>query len=134
MLDFNMTEMLVVAVVALLVIGPKDLPRAMRMVGQWVGKARGVARQFRSGFDAMVREAELSEMETKWAEENARIMREHPPEPAATALPAPHTSADDGEPATSNGPSAEVSQPEIRSDASAPAMPPAGAADRKDVP
>ena len=50
----------------------------MRIVGYWVGKARGVGRQVRSGFDAMVREAELDEMEKKWAEENERIMREHP--------------------------------------------------------
>lgn len=86
MLDFNAPEFLVVAIVALLVIGPKDLPKAMRFVGHWVGKARGVARQFRSGFDNMVREAELAEMEKKWAEENARIMREFPPE---KVLPAP---------------------------------------------
>lgn len=86
MLDFNAPEFLVVAIVALLVIGPKDLPKAMRLVGHWVGKARGVARQFRSGFDNMVREAELAEMEKKWAEENARIMRDYPPE---KALPAP---------------------------------------------
>ena len=88
MFDVAPTELLLVAVVALLVIGPKDLPKAMRFVGYWVGKARGVARQFRSGFDAMVREAELADMEKKWAEENARIMREHPAEPTP-ALPAP---------------------------------------------
>lgn len=86
MLDFNAPEFLVVGIVALLVIGPKDLPKAMRFVGQWVGKARRVASQFRSGFDNMVREAELAELEKKWAEENARIMREHPPE---KMLPAP---------------------------------------------
>jgi sec-independent protein translocase protein TatB len=86
MLDVAPTELLLVAVVALLVIGPKDLPRAMRFVGKWVGKARGVARQFRSGFDAMVRESELAEMEQQWAAENERIMREHPP---TAALPAP---------------------------------------------
>ncbi|WP_082448381.1 MULTISPECIES: Sec-independent protein translocase protein TatB [unclassified Sphingomonas] len=78
MFDIAPTELMVVALVALVVIGPKDLPKAMRIVGHWVGKARGVARQFRSGFDTMVREAELAEMEKKWAEENARIMREHP--------------------------------------------------------
>lgn len=86
MLDFNAPEFLVVAIVALLVIGPRDLPKALRFAGHWVGKARGVARQFRSGFDNMVREAELAEMEKKWAEENERIMREHPPE---KMLPAP---------------------------------------------
>ena len=86
MLDFNAPEFLIVGIVALLVIGPKDLPKAMRLVGHWVGKARRVASQFRSGFDTMVREAELAEMEKKWAEENARIMREHPPE---KMLPSP---------------------------------------------
>lgn len=92
MLDVAPTELLLVAVVALVVIGPKDLPKAMRVVGQWVGKARGMARHFRSGFDTMMREAELEEMEKKWKEENARIMAANPP-PAleAPADPAPAT-------------------------------------------
>ena len=81
MFDIAPTELLLVAFVALVVIGPKDLPKAMRVVGYWVGRARGVARQFRSGFDAMVREAELEEMEKRWTSENERIMREHPAEP-----------------------------------------------------
>ncbi|MFD1612534.1 Sec-independent protein translocase protein TatB [Sphingomonas tabacisoli] len=78
MFDVAPTELLLCAVVALVVIGPKDLPKAMRVLGYWVGRARGVARQFRSGIDSMIREAELAEMEKKWAEENERIMREHP--------------------------------------------------------
>src|SRR3954469_19563698 len=81
MFDIAPQELLLVGVVALLVIGPKDLPKAMRFVGYWVSRARGVARQVRSGFDTMMREAELQEMKKKWAEENARIMREHPPTP-----------------------------------------------------
>lgn len=87
MLDFNAPEFLVVAIVALIVIGPKDLPRAMRVVGKWFGRARGVARQFRSGFDTMMRESELADLEKQWAAENERIMREHPP----AALPGPHS-------------------------------------------
>ncbi|MBB4618748.1 Sec-independent protein translocase protein TatB [Sphingomonas abaci] len=83
MFDIAPTELMLVAIVALVVIGPKDLPKAMRVVGYWVGRARGVARQFRSGFDQMVREAELEEMEKRWAAENERIMREHPAPPAA---------------------------------------------------
>ena len=79
MLDIAPTELLLVALVALVVIGPKDLPRVMRVVGQWVGRARGMARHFRSGIDEMIRQAELEEMEKKWAAENERIMREHPP-------------------------------------------------------
>lgn len=77
MFDVAPSEFLAVAIVALVVIGPKDLPKAMRVLGYWIGKARGVARQFRSGFDSMVREAELAEMEKKWAAENERIMQEH---------------------------------------------------------
>lgn len=80
MIDLSFSEMLVIAVVAILVIGPKDLPLALSAVGKWVGKARALARQFRMGMDDMVREAELKEMERKWAEQNARIMAEHPPE------------------------------------------------------
>lgn len=78
MFDIAPSEFMLVAFVALIVIGPKDLPKAMRFVGHWVGKMRGVARQFRAGFDEMVREAELADMEKKWAAENERIMREHP--------------------------------------------------------
>ncbi|QJU56710.1 twin-arginine translocase subunit TatB [Sphingomonas sp. AP4-R1] len=85
MFDIAPSELMLVAIVALVVIGPKDLPRAMRVVGQWVGRARGVARHFRSGFDEMIRQAEMEEMEKKWAAENARIMAEHP----ASAPPPP---------------------------------------------
>lgn len=80
MFDVAPSEFFIVALIALVVIGPKDLPKAMRVVGYWVGRARGVARQFRSGFDEMVRESELAEMEKKWAAENARILAEHPAE------------------------------------------------------
>lgn len=78
MFDVAPSELMLLALVALLVIGPKDLPRVMRVVGKWVGKARGVASQFRSGFDDMVRQSEMEEMEKKWREENDRIMREFP--------------------------------------------------------
>jgi sec-independent protein translocase protein TatB len=87
MFDIAPTELLIVALVALVVIGPKDLPRVMRTVGQWVGRARGMARHFRSGIDTMMREAELEEMEKKWREENERIMREFPSTQEPTPLP-----------------------------------------------
>lgn len=85
MFDIAPSEFLLIGIVALVVIGPKDLPRAMHYVGQWVGRARGMARHFRSGFDEMVRQAELEEMEKRWASENARIMAEHPAPPAEEA-------------------------------------------------
>ena len=92
MFDVGYSELLIIGIVALVVIGPKDLPRVMRTVGHWVGRARGMARHFRAGVDTMMREAELEEMERKWREENERIMREHPmippPEADAPALPA----------------------------------------------
>ena len=78
MFGVDSVEFLVIAVVALLVIGPKDLPHVLRKVGGWVGRARGVARHFRSGLDTMIRESELDEMEKRWREENDRIMCEHP--------------------------------------------------------
>jgi sec-independent protein translocase protein TatB len=87
MFDVAPTELMLVALVALLVIGPKDLPKVMRVVGKWVGKARGVASQFRSGFDDMVRQSEMEEMEKKWKEENERIMREFPSPAPPQALP-----------------------------------------------
>ena len=89
MFDIASSEFLLVMLVALVVIGPKDLPRVLSAVGKWVGKARGVAAQFRSGFDDMVRESELADLEKKWKAENDRIMQVHPPEPVfeATAEP-----------------------------------------------
>lgn len=81
MFDIGYSELLLIGIVALLVIGPKDLPRVMRSVGQWVSKARGMARHFRSGVDAMIREAEIDEMNKQWAAHNASIMAAHPNDP-----------------------------------------------------
>ena len=78
MFGVDTTELAVVAILALIFIGPKDLPKVMRTVGYWVGRMRGMARHFTSGIENMIREAELEEMEKKWREENERIMRENP--------------------------------------------------------
>ena len=59
MFDIGWTELLVIAVVAIVVIGPKDLPRAMRLVGQWTGKMKRMARDFQGQFNQAMREAEL---------------------------------------------------------------------------
>jgi sec-independent protein translocase protein TatB len=74
MFGIDSSEFLLIAVVALLVIGPKDLPRVMRLVGGWVGRGRAITRHLRSGFDTMMREAELEEMQKQWAQQNADIM------------------------------------------------------------
>lgn len=81
MFGIDSAEILIIAIVALVVIGPKDLPRVMRTLGNFLGKARGMARHFRSGIDTMIREAELEDMEKMWAANNDRIMREHPATP-----------------------------------------------------
>jgi sec-independent protein translocase protein TatB len=60
--DLGMSELLVIGVVALIVIGPKDLPKALRVAGFWVKKARTLSREFQSSVDQMIREAELDEM------------------------------------------------------------------------
>ena len=87
MFDIGASELLVIVIVAVLVIGPKDLPLALRTAGRWIGKIRRVSAQFRSGFDAMVREAEMEEMEKKWREQNARIMAENPDNPGGEGGP-----------------------------------------------
>ncbi len=70
MFGIDSSELMLIALVALLVIGPKDLPKAMRWVGQWVGKARAMSRHMRNGFDAMMREAEMEEMQKLWTQQN----------------------------------------------------------------
>ncbi len=97
MFEIGGTELLLIAVVALLVIGPKELPNALRTLGRYTGKARAMTRHLRSGFDEMMRQAELEEMEKQWAEHNRQIMAETPvvPDyaPPPPAEPAPETPA-----------------------------------------
>jgi sec-independent protein translocase protein TatB len=72
MLDIGWSEMAVIALLALVIIGPKDLPRVMRSVGQWMRKARSIAREFQSGLDDMMRETELDEAR-KTVEQTSRF-------------------------------------------------------------
>lgn len=82
MIDLSFWELAVVGIVALLVIGPKELPNALRHLGRITGKARAMTRHVRSGFDEMVRQAEMEEMEKQWRQQNAAIMAAHPEVPA----------------------------------------------------
>lgn len=74
MFDVGASELLLTVIVAIVVIGPKDLPLALRTAGRWIGKVRRVSGHFRTGIETMIREAELEEMEAKWREQNAAIM------------------------------------------------------------
>ncbi len=62
MLDIGSGELVVIGVVALIAIGPKELPGVLRMVGQWVGKARRMAGEFQSQFHEALREAEMADL------------------------------------------------------------------------
>lgn len=92
MFDIGAAELLVIVIIAVLVIGPKDMPLALRTAGQWIGKIRRVSAHFRTGLDAMVREAELEEMEKKWKAQNEAIMAkssaETPADPKFSTAPA----------------------------------------------
>jgi sec-independent protein translocase protein TatB len=59
MFEIGWTELLLIAVVAIVVIGPKDLPRAMRVVGQWTARMKRMARDFQGQFNEALKEAEL---------------------------------------------------------------------------
>ena len=110
MFDLGAFELLLIVIVAVIVIGPKDLPLAMRTAGRWAGKVRRVSSQFRSGVDTMIREAEMEEMEKTWKDRNAAIMKEHPA-PDPDEMQAPTASPDTT--------SAESAVPDTRSEKSA---------------
>lgn len=67
MFDLGWTEILLIAVVAIVVIGPKDLPRAMRTVGQWTTRVKRMAGDFQRQFNEAVREAELEDVKNEVA-------------------------------------------------------------------
>jgi sec-independent protein translocase protein TatB len=128
MFDLGAGELLIIVIVAVIIIGPKDIPLAMRTAGRWIGKIRRVSGHFRAGLDTMVREAEMEEMEKKWAAQNAKIMKEHPadapPEMEPTgALPSPAPTAPPPDPT----PPASAPAPEAGAEARGepPATPPA---------
>ncbi len=104
MFDLSWSEILILLIVALVVVGPKDLPRLMHMAGRWMAKARAMASDFRRSFDDMARQAELDELRKEINElrNNREIAAlkaemEHgiKPEPSA-----PHDPPDDDTPSS----------------------------------
>ncbi|MES2698589.1 MAG: Sec-independent protein translocase protein TatB [Pseudomonadota bacterium] len=111
MFDIGASELLMIAVVAIVVIGPKDMPKALRTAGRWIAKMRKMSSHFRTGLDAMIREAEMEDMEAKWKAQNEKIMRQFPnggpagteqtgAYPAAPPAPTPEALAAGPTPAT----------------------------------
>jgi sec-independent protein translocase protein TatB len=131
MFDIGPTELLLIVVVAVIAIGPKDLPLALRTAGRWIGQMRKLSSHFRTGLDAMIREAEMQELEQKWKEQNEKIMREHPngvaePEPAGAYPPVQPTPTPEPPPppASAEGRAISVDNPdEYRDMPSTPAAP-----------
>ena len=83
--DLSWAHMLLVLVVALVVVGPKDLPKLMHTMGRWAGKARAMADQFRKSFDEMSRQSELEELRA----ELASLRNQRPLADAQAALDTP---------------------------------------------
>lgn len=124
MLDIGSSELLLIIVVAVVVIGPKDLPRVLYKLGQIIGKGRAMTRHFRAGIDEMVRHAELEEMEKKWAADNARIMAQsQAAAPATDAAPEAHMEplaiTDSHDPPADAAPAFQVDPAQVAGTASA---------------
>jgi sec-independent protein translocase protein TatB len=85
-------EILIIGALALIVIGPKDLPILMRRIGQFVGKMRGMAAEFRASFDELARQSELDELRRevealRHTQEAAVIQPVADIEPTAPSMP-----------------------------------------------
>jgi sec-independent protein translocase protein TatB len=68
MFDIGWSELVIIAIVALIAIGPKELPGVLRMVGQWMGKARKMAGEFQGQFQEAMREAEMADLKKSFDE------------------------------------------------------------------
>ena len=68
MFDISWTEFLLIGIVALVVIGPKELPGVMRSLGQWTRKIRGMATEFQNQFQEAMREAEMADLKKSFDE------------------------------------------------------------------
>ena len=68
MFNIGSSELIVIAVVALIAIGPKELPGVLRMIGQWMGKARKMAGEFQGQFNEAMREAEMADLKKSFDE------------------------------------------------------------------
>jgi sec-independent protein translocase protein TatB len=88
----RLLEILIIGAVALIVVGPKDLPILLRRVGQWVGRMRAMAAEFRASFDELARQSELDELRKEVeAMRNDPRHYSHFDPMAQTAPPAPET-------------------------------------------
>ena len=104
MFDIGFSEILLIFVVALVVLGPEKLPRVAAQVGRWIGRARGMARQFREQL-----EQEVS------IEESRKTQPPRPPDPSSIAPPVSSPAATTGNPVPASPPDAPVAYPDAHS-------------------
>ena len=78
MFDIGWSELVVIGVVALIAIGPKELPGVLRMVGQWIGKARRMASDFQGQFNEAMREAEMADIKKSFDDISGAAKDLHP--------------------------------------------------------
>jgi sec-independent protein translocase protein TatB len=78
MFDIGGSELVVIGVVALIAIGPKELPGVLRMIGQWLGKARRMASDFQGQFNEAMREAEMADIKKSFDDISAASRDLHP--------------------------------------------------------
>ncbi|MBI3706097.1 MAG: twin-arginine translocase subunit TatB [Proteobacteria bacterium] len=114
MLDFSWGQIVLVGAAALIFIGPKELPGALRTLGQWMGKARAMAREFQGNIDEMIRESELDQLKKEVQKiESGELAREieqtiDPKGEMSKALAAPDISL---EPSTGTPSAATIEPP-----------------------
>ena len=132
MFDIGWSEMAFIAVIALIVIGPKDLPKTMRTVSGWVRKARSLAQEFQSGLDDIARESELDELKqqlTGAGELDLEGAIENTIDPTVGTADGVDDAGDakkdeTGEPAAAEAPAKEMAAPEPAADAEVGVAPP----------
>ena len=129
MFDIGWSELVVIAVVALIAIGPKELPGVLRMVGQWMGKARKMAAEFQGQFQEAMREAEMADIKKSFDEvkeaatsfSGANVMTELQKDVTdALAIDKPvdaHVAGAIGEPVTPTEPAAPTPQTFVEAEA-----------------
>lgn len=133
MFDIGWMELALLAGLAVIVVGPKDLPKMMRTIGQYTAKIRSVAREFQRSFDDMARESELDELRKQIAEvkannpiQAAKDAITHPLDSVGTALREPENKILDGLPdemvpdAAAAAKSEQDAQEAAKAEASAP--------------
>lgn len=77
MLEIGSSEFLLIAIVAVIAIGPRDLPRALHALGKVTGQGKAMMQRYKFGLEAMAREAELAELEKHWTQVADDIVQAH---------------------------------------------------------